>query len=108
MCHDSNLQQGVCPLWPLHKYGQSALVRVIYFIVMSGEGAAYGTVRREHVLNVPAAKMSCVPGEDDHLVRVAFSIDSESKTLQAISLILFCNDNSSRQRIMIALFFCMS
>ena len=37
----------------------------------TGEGAAYGTKRREHVLNVPVKKMSCIPDIPDHLLKVS-------------------------------------
>jgi len=40
------------------------------FAKFAGEGAAYGTKRREHVLNVPASKMSSLPDDPDHLLKV--------------------------------------
>src|SRR5215813_5928803 len=34
-----------------------------------GRGVAYGTVRNEHLLNVPAANMSALPDDPDHFWR---------------------------------------
>ena len=42
----------------------------------TGEGAAYGTKRREHVLNVPVKKMSCIPDLPDHLLKVSNQTNS--------------------------------